>query len=370
MNICGIIFSDYNGTLQELTHVRTVASLPFGGRYRQIDFILSNMVNSEISSVGVITKSNYRSLMLHLGSSQEWDLNRKNGGLTLLPPFATGNIGNYRGALDELQAALLFLKAQNTPYVLLADSSTICNIDFRPVLRTHIVNNNDVTVIATKASEPSTQKFDVVLESEDGLTASAVSVGTFVKPGEYSGMGMFLMGREALIELIEDSAARGLYHFDRDFLQRRFNKGELKIGIHTFDGIVLCNSDLASYYKNSMALLNETVKDSLFRPESPIYTKVNDEIPTFFGMDSNVSNSSIAGGCSIEGTVEGSILFRNVKIGKGAIVKNSIIMKGSVVSDNAVLDHVIVDKNATISPYTWLYSTAGNPLVIQKGETV
>ena len=186
----------------------------------------------------------------------------------------------------------------------------------------------------------------------------------------FEGMGSFIISREKLINVIEEYTARGNFSFKRDYIQRQFNLGELSINVYEFFNEVLWNLCIADYFKNNLSLIDEEVSNAIFRQDAPIYTKVHDEVPAYYGMDSEVADCSIADGCVIEGKVEHSVLSRNVKICKGAVVKNAIIMQDSVVGENAILDNVIVDKSNTITPYTWLYSSADNPLIIQKGETV
>lgn len=371
MDLAGIIFSDaFNKSLDELTRNRTVASLPFGGRYRQIDFVLSNMVNSGITAVGVITKSNYRSLMDHLGTSQEWDLNRKKDGLKLLPPFVSGQSAEYRGKLDMLRAGLSFLNYRSEEYILIAETNIICSIDFAPVLKAHIDSGCDVTVVATRAEENAGDPVELVLEPAGDGTAATLSVDYTAKAGMYESLNMYILSRELLTQSIENMGAQGLHHFERDFLQRGLNNGWLKVGIYEHQGVALRNSSVAAYFQNSMELLDEKVMDGLFRPDAPIYTKVRDESPSYFGDDAEVSDCIVADGCTLNGHVERSILFRAVIIEKGADVKNTIIMQGSRIGEGAILENVIIDKGVTVRPYIHLRSSERHPIILHKGEVV
>jgi glucose-1-phosphate adenylyltransferase len=371
MDLAGIIFSDaFNKSLDELTRNRTVASLPFGGRYRQIDFVLSNMVNSGITAVGVIKKSNYRSLMDHLGTSQEWDLNRKKDGLKLLPPFVSGQSAEYRGKLDMLRAGLSFLNYRSEEYILIAETNIICSIDFQPVLKAHIDSGCDVTVVATRAAGNTNDPVELVLEQAEDGSVSSLSVEYAAKAGMYESLNMYILSRKLLTQSIEDMGAQGLHHFERDFLQRGLNNGRLRIGIYEYRGIALRNSSVAAYFQNSMELLNEAVMDGLFRPDAPIYTKVRDESPSYYGDDAKVSDCIIADGCTINASVERSILFRAVTINKGADVKNAVIMQGSRIGEGAILENVIIDKGVTVSPYVHLRSSPHHPIILHKGEIV
>jgi glucose-1-phosphate adenylyltransferase len=183
-------------------------------------------------------------------------------------------------------------------------------------------------------------------------------------------MGVFVVGREMLVDAIRASYSRGYVHFERDYLQRRFNDGALKVGTYVFDGVLLNNSDIDSYYANSMALLDKTVRDGIFRPESPIYTKVRDEAPTYYAEGSSLSNCIVADGCTMRGAVSDSVLFRGVTVEKDAVVKRSIVMQGAKIGAGAVLDCVILDKNVIVSAGACLKGTPKHPVIIKKGETV
>lgn len=373
MEMVGIIFSNiYDNAMADLTYSRTVASLPFGGRYRQIDFVLSNMVNSGISRVGIITKYNYQSLMDHLGSCAEWDLNNKNGGVYLLPPFITGQTGVYRGKLEALHVALNFLSKRQEEYVLLSDSTTICNIDYTPVLEEHIASGSDVTVIAHAFGEADRGvSHDLLLHADDTGTVTDMAVDVQEEQsGSLVGMGMFLMKREQLIEVIQTSVARDLHHFEREFLLRRFRLGNLAVHVSKFDGVVLRNDSVTVFFKNNLRLMEERVRKDLFRSDRPVYTKVRDEIPSFYGEDSVVNDCIIADGCRIEGNVERAVLFRDVKIGSHSFVKNCVIMQGTVIGENCRLENVILDKDVTVCDGVELKGVSTSPIVIKKGKTV
>ena len=293
----GIIFSNiYDTALGVLSANRTVASLPFGGRYRFIDFTLSNMVNSGVRNIGVITKYNYQSLMDHLGSCQEWDLNNKNDSLYIIPPFASGRSEVYRGKLEALHTSINFLKSQKSQYVLLSDTITICNIDYREVLEEHIKSGADVTLIATKPANY-TDDHVVVVEADSDNKATKITLNYPASEKALVGMGMFIMDREILIKEVEEAVADGFFHFEKDFVQKKFNLGTLNINIYEFEDVVLRNKDISTYFKNNLSLLDEKVRKGLFKKNSPIYTKVRDEIPSYYGENSVVNECVIADGC-------------------------------------------------------------------------
>ncbi len=375
MKMTGIIFSEmYSGSLNVFTQDRNMAAIPFGGRYRLVDFALSNMVNSGILNVGVLAKQHYHSLMDHLSNSQEWDLNRKIGGLQLLPPFATedAHTGGSRGKLDELRNALDFLEniADNTPYILLADAYVLCNIDYRAALEDHIASGCDITMLATKETETSQINFASVMQADASHKVTTYALDCPAKPGNYASMGHMIISRELLINVIRDYTSRGIYDFLRDFIQHEFNRGRLSINLYEVDTTVLRIRDVKEYFQSSLAILDDDVSTALFRGDRPIHTRVTDEVPAYYGLDCQVERCVIADGCLIDGSVENSVLSRGVKVCKGAKVKNCVIMQGSVVGEGACLENVIVDKWVTISSGAQLRGLDSNPVVIRKGVTV
>lgn len=366
----GIIFSNiYDGALGDLTAKRTVASLPFGGRYRQIDFVLSNMVNSGITSVGVITKYNYESLMDHLGSCEEWDLNRKNGGLYIIPPFAFGRSDVYHGKLEALYTALNFLKSQKSEYIVLSDTITICNIDYREVLSAHIKSGKDVTAIAS-VPHSGADNYPAVFEIDSENTAKSISVNCAASDNSLVGFGMFIIERDMLIKAVEECASAGFYHFEKDFLQKFFNEGRISVNVYKYDDTVLRNRDIATYLKNNIKLTDEKINKSLFKPAAPIYTKVRDEIPTYYGETSSVNECIVADGCVIKGELENSVLFRDVKIDEDAKVIGSVVMQGTKIGKGAYIENAIIDKNVTITEGARLIGAKHSPVIIKKGETI
>lgn len=366
----GIIFSNiYDGVLGDLTAKRTVASLPFGGRYRQIDFVLSCMVNSNITSLGVITKYNYESLMDHLGSCEEWDLNRKNGGLCIIPPFAFGRSDVYHGKLEALYTALNFLKKQKTDYVVLSDAITICNIDYREVLAEHIASGRDVTAIASKPRSGA-NNYPTVFKTDASGAARSILVNCAADADSLVGFGMFIIGRELLIKVVEECTTAGFYHFEKDFLQKYFNEGNISVHVYQFDGVVLRNNTIAKYLKNNLLLTDETIREGIFQHSRPIYTKVHDEIPAYYAEGSVVDECVVADGCIIEGDVEHSVLFRKVNIGEGSKVAGSIVMQGTRIGKNVHIEHAIIDKDVVITDGVRLVGAPNSPIIIKKGETI
>ncbi|MBP5289593.1 MAG: glucose-1-phosphate adenylyltransferase subunit GlgD [Clostridia bacterium] len=370
MKAMGVIFSNiYDSALAQLTSMRTVASLPFGGRYRFIDFVLSNLSNSGIYNIGIITKYNYRSLMDHLGNLSDWDLNRKNESVLFLPPFVTGNTGVYKGKLEALHSAMNFIETSDHDYVIVCDSTVLCNVDFRAALRQHARSGCDVTILANREPFDPPKKHPLILKADKNNLVTDILIDTFVQPDSYVGLGMFIFNRKHLLEVLEETYAKGLVHLERDFLQRKLNENALTISVYPVKGVVLRNEDIRSYYANNMALMDKAVRDDLFNPDRPIYTKVRDEAPTYYGEGNSVKNSLIADGCKVNGTVENSVIFRGVSVEKDAAVVSSIVMQGARIGKGAHLECVILDKNVTVNDGTVLKGTPEHPVIIQKGET-
>ncbi len=371
METMGIIFSNiYDSKLGALTEIRTAASIPVGGRYRQIDFILSRMANSGIKHIGIVTKYNYQSLMDHLGSCQEWDLNLDTKGVCLLPPYSTGHNGVYRGKLEALLNALPVLESGNQEYVVLADTNMLAAVDFRKVVAAHVASGCNVTVVTKQGvADGKTLCHFAVKEDENGV-ATAMSCD-YVAPADYAvSMGMFVMKRKQLIEVIKELVPHGYYHFERDFLMNISQMGQLKLNVYHFEGEALSTDSVEAYYANNMKLLDADVRKSLFKGEVPIYTKVRDEVPTLYGKTAAVANCIVADGCRLNGVAENSVIFREVKIANGAEVKDSIVMQGCTIEKGASIQYTILDKNVTVKEGTKLLGSPEHPLIIRKGVTV
>lgn len=371
MKMIGIIFSNiFDRALGDLTKQRTLASLPFGARYRLIDFVLSNMSNSKIDHIGVITKYNYESLMDHLGSCEEWDLNRKNGRVVIIPPFSNGPGEIYQGKLQALQGAMTFLKRAKGHHVLLSSSNVICNIDYDDVFKSHIKSGKKVTIVCHQHMSDNPQdKKELVLSHKNNKATDIIIDHTYTKDN-LIGMGMYIVEKEFLLNVIDDCVSHGLYNLEKDFLQKYFLQKNLDINLYVFKNSVLTISDVTSYFRCNELLLNKDIRNDIFNPQNPIYTKVRDEIPTYYNTNCNVDNCLIADGCKISGNIENSIIFRDVTIEEGAFVRNSIIMQGTVIQKNSYIQSCIIDKDNIITENKTLIGDPLSPVIIQKGQTI
>ena len=371
----GIIFPNtYDSLIPELVSERLMASIPFAGRYRMVDFILSSMVNSGIGNVSLIVRKNYHSLMDHLGAGREWDLTRKNGGLNIVPPFAQKNIKMYTGRVEALASILEFLKDQKEKYVVMSDSNIAVNFDFKKFMDAHIASGADVTVAYSESELPAgaMKKNDIGTNMyysfgiEDGRVVR-LDICSQESGFQNFSMNIYIMDRELLIEQISTAYLHGYSYLERDILAPQLDK--LNVQAYKFEGYLARICDLKSYFDENMKLLDETNLDGLFARDS-IYTKIRDDNPTRYIGEVKVKNTMAADGCVIEGEVENSVLFRGVKVAKGAKVKNSILMQGSVVEAGANIEYLVMDKNVTITAGKEMKGTGSFPVYIGKFQTV
>ncbi len=369
--VCGILFSNtHDDIITDLTEKRTLGSVPFGGRYRLIDFPLSNMVRSGVSQVGVITKYNYQSLIDHLGSGREWDLTRKVGGLHILPPFGnTTHDGIYRGKMEALRGALDFLTHSKCKYVLMSDCNIISNMDYTPFVEYHIQKGADITMMykTVNVSEEEAAVSTLVKLDSTGRVCD-VMIDPKTEGMNQLCLDVYVVEKDLLVDLIREAAAKGEVSFDRSVLQGK--KDSLKIYGYGYDGFVEDIYTMQSYYRANMDLLNPEARKVLFPVDRPVYTKIRDEVPVKYGIDAVTKNSLIADGCIIEGNVENCILFRGVIVKPGARVKNSIIMQGSVIGSKCEVSHVIADKNVVFNDYRVVTGTIDYPVYLAKGSRV
>ncbi len=363
----GVIFSSINDELvPELTKVRSKGSIPYGGRYRLVDFALSNMVNSGITTVGILTKNNYQSLMDHLGSGKEWDLARKEGGLILLPPYSDESEVLYRNRLEALKGATAFLKKAKEDFVVIADSDSVYKLDYSKVIEEHVAHNADITMVYHEHECGETKSYMMLETAADGRIVSAdVNVAGEGVRKHY--INVLVARTTYLLGLLQTAIARGLTSFSRDLILPGLKTS--RIYGYKLNGYFTEIDSLRSYYKANMDLLDKNVRKEIFG-DRDVYTKVNDAPPANITSTAHVSNSLIHDGCLVEGTVENCILFRNVKVGKGAHLKNCIIMSENVIGENCNLAYVVSDKDSSVSNGVTLAGCEQQPYFINKGSRI
>ena len=375
-NAMGLIYTgDRDEQLGVLTSSRAVAAMPFCGRYRLIDFPLSSMTNSGIRNIGVIAQRNYNSLMDHLGSGKEWDLHGKRSGLEVLPPFmqqdgAPVNAGSYTGFLDAMRANLHYLRRSKERYVVITDTHMLFSARFDQMVEAHEQTGADITLLYTSDPKVRRNSAGRYIEVNEEGRVTGLEVDPVIAHMPMTYMEAFCVRRELLIDLVDRAYARGMHHFTRDLLMSGIYDKSLKIYGFEHQRRVWSIDSIQSYFDCNMELLSKDVRKGLFSSERPVLTKLRDEMPSRYLSGAQVKNSLAADGCIIEGTVENSILFRGVHVGKDAVVRNSIIMQDGVVLSGACLDHCILDKQVVIRQNTHLIGPATYPIVIPKDMVI
>jgi len=367
-NVIGVInLGNTRTLLNELTRNRSIASVPFGGRYRFIDFALSNMVNTGIQKVAVFTLNKSRSLLDHLGSGKEWDLDRKQGGLFVLPPAISYTSDVYKGDLQNFYGHIDYFNRSKEQYVIVSSSHMICNIDYKQAMEQHIESGADITVVYKEATDFDEEDLSGGLFFEIDATGRVRKMLEKLNGSRKIYMETFIIEKNLLVSMIEKSIRQeefSTYNMIRNSLLT------LKVMAYEHTGHLAIVNSINSYYKHSMNLLNPEVWRSLFFQPNLIYTKVKDEPPTKYVVDSDVKNSLVANGCIIEGTVENCILFRGVKVRKGAVVRDSIIMQDCEIEEGSQVEGVIFDKEVHISQGKTITGDKLMPSVITKRSLV
>ncbi len=369
MNVMGIIFTN-DASLGELTNKRTMASLPFGGRYRQVDFALSNLSCAGVRHVGIISRHNYQSLMNHIGDGEEWGLELEEGGLEFLTPYAQSVTHTYRGKLESLNNAMDFLEyGADDELVVMIDSAVLSNVDLTDVLNKHVASGKDVTVVTKAGICDGEKKIDLALKLENGEVTDMV-VDYAAGEDYVASMDIFVVNKKWLMKAVKEMIARDKFHMDRDLVLGGWNRGVVSVNVYPFQGVAMFNESVEEYFYHNLSLIKKEIRHDLFHGNHPVYTKVRDRVPTYYGESCEIEDCLVADGCMLEGEVENSVLFRQVTIGEGAEVEDCIIMNDCVVGEGASLKYVILDKNVTVTPGAKLCGTKKNPIIVKRGETV
>jgi len=368
----GLIFAyRSDSALRELTVHRNTCSVPFGGRYRVIDFALSNLVNAGVSDVGLIVQASYQSLLDHVGSGKDWDLSRKRGGLRILPPFSYADThgiqeGSYRGRMDALAGVGDYLENIRQDYIALVGGNQVANIPMADVFRQHLDSGADITVVCSPQLQGAPSGSVYVTAGTGGRVVDvAVHPAT---PTGYESLEIYILSKSLLLSLVGHCASHNISSFGHGVLQSMVNT--LKIYPYLFDGFAPRLQSVPAYFQANMALLDPAVRAQLFDPARPIRTKDRSDPSTYYAPGARSVNSLVGDGCIIDGEVENSVLFRGVRIEKGARVSNSILMQGAVVKAGAVLNYVIADKNVTVGAGRMLMGSDTYPLAIAKNAEV
>lgn len=374
-DVMGIIYTTKDDVaLRELTASRAVAALPVIGRYRIIDFILSSMVNSGIRNVGVIMQKNYHSLMDHLGAGKEWDLHTKNDGLFILPPFQTReNVGHYDGTIDSLRSNVSYIRRSKQEYVLFSSTYSVFNVTFDDMLREHVESGADVTLMYTKrpngcGARPYNNSSHNYLQLDDKGNVLDIEIGATTPTYENFSMNVILIKRTLLLHMIDQAVAHGIHDMHRTLQSQYLKSGLLKIRGYEHKGYHQRVESILSFYHLNLDMLDANLRREFFGPH-PVYTKVRDEVPARYGTFATAHNSLVADGCIIDGTVENSVLFRGVRVRRGAVVRNCVIMQDCDIQENVEIENVIFDKAVTIRSGK-LIGQSEYPIVIGKNTTL
>lgn len=360
--VIGLITCNYSSKeTSALTECRPVASLPYLGRYRLVDFAMSNLVNCGIRTIGMVMPYNYRSIIDHVGSGKEWDLDRKNGGLFILPgsAFGTSRTG-ARFLLRDLVHNKVYFTRSTSDAVIFSTSNFVFNVDLDKVYDAHKASGADVTVLTKTASEkdPDVTAFDV----EDGRVKGVHHGVTF---GETMFLDCFIIGRQLLLDMFD-------WYAPTDYLDlfeaMAGDFGRINVRTYDFDGYVAPIFNKRSYFRANMDLLDPRISSELFPSDRSIKTKAHDTPPAKFEVGSRVVSSRISSGCRIYGSVSDSILGRNVIIEAGATVRNSIVMQGCVVKSGARVENAIVDRSNVVPAGTELRGTPDEVLIKEKAR--
>ena len=370
MNITGIIFAN-DGTVSSLTEKRTMASLPFGGRYRQVDFALSNLACAGIHRVGIVTRHSYQSLMNHVGSGEEWGLEMEEGGLEYLTPYSSSKVSDYRGKLESLYSAMSFLAyGSDDELIVMIDSAILSNLDLSKVIASHVVSGKDITLVTKTGIANGNRVLDLAVKLDKHGEIADMAVD-YAAPSDYeASMDIFVLNKGWLVRQVKEHIAHNLYHMDRDLVLGLWQKKALSINVYPFDGVAMFNESVEEYFVNSLSLTKKEIREDLFGKNHPVYTKVRDRVPTFYGENCHIENCTVADGCMLGGTAKNSILFRQVTLYPGAEVESCVIMNDTVVGEGAQLKYVILDKDVIVRPGAKLMGTPTMPVIISRGEVV
>ena len=373
MNAVGLIFADsYDVALDELTAQRTLAAIPFGARYRVIDFKLSNMVNAGIRNIGIITTQKYSSLMWHIRGGSFWDLDRKQSGIRFLPPYAYEGVNsNYENRLEAMLAHLDYLKECREKYVVFGCCNYVENVSYEDAMKMHVDTDATITCIYTKNPiNKSTNLHVTTFEiDDDGKITGCYFEDKLNGSPKNVSANTFIIKREELIQLIEKASRSGGVSFRNDVLIPLVKQGKV-MGCEATRPMLFLD-DLSCYLKSNLKLLEPDTRKQLLKNEDrPIVTRVKDSAPTRYGKDALVTNSIIADGAIIDGEVRNSIIFRGVRVKKGAVVENSVIMQDSTIGTGAHLNYAVIDKDAVIQDGRLLSGYITHPFFAGKGVVI
>ncbi|MBE5930656.1 MAG: glucose-1-phosphate adenylyltransferase subunit GlgD [Lachnospiraceae bacterium] len=369
MRALGIILAGGNSSrMQELSNKRAIAAMPVAGSYRAIDFALSNMSNSHVQRVAVLTQYNSRSLNEHLSSSKWWDFGRKQGGLFVFPPTITNDNGFwYRGTADAIAQNLTFLRNSHEPYVVIASGDCVYKLDYNKVLEYHIEKKADITVVTTEIQkEDELDRFGIVEIDGDGRILD-LQEKPLAPVGSTISAGIYVIRRRQLIELMEEAAKEERFDFVKDILIRY--KDAKQIYAYKMDTYWSNIASVDAYYRTNMDFLDKNIRNYFYKEYPDVYSKIDDLPPAKYNPGAVVKNSLVSSGCIINGVVENSVLFKKIFVGNNCTIKNCIILNDVHIGDNTYLENCIVESRGTIRPNSKYVGEDGKvKIVVQKDD--
>ena len=370
MQALGIVtFEDNTATIEGLGDYRPVPAISFMGRYRIIDFILSNMTNSGIDSVQVYCKEKPRNLFEHLGDGSHYNINSKRGMLRILYGEKSFSSQVYNHDVANYLLNMQYIELDPNPYVVIAPSYFVYSIDFNDVLKQHVESKADVTILYSSTNDGKRAFLGCdTLEMDKTHSVTAFGKNRGSRKNETISMEAYVMRKDLFISLVKEAAEVSSLYWFKDILKDSL--GELRVQGYSVRGFVACINSLPEYYRWMMSLRDPSTASGLFKPGWPIYTQTSDSAPTKFTDDAEVKGSVVANGCVIDGTVQDSIISRNVRICHGAIVKDSIILPGAYIGEDAKLDHVVVDKYAIIHHVKALKGTDDDLVYVKRRDRI
>lgn len=354
--------------MQELSQKRAICAMPVAGSYRSIDFTLSNMSNSHIQKVAVLTQYNSRSLNEHLSSSKWWDFGRKQGGLFVLTPTVTADNSNwYRGTADAIYQNMSFLRNSHEPYVVIASGDGIYKMDYNKVLEYHIAKNADITVVCRDMeTDMGVERYGTLRMNEDYRVEDFEEKPLQARSRTIS-CGIYVIRRRLLMEMIEKCAEEDRYDFVRDILIRY--KDQKKIYGYKIKDYWRNIASVEDYFGANMDFLKPEVREYFFKQYPDIYSKVEDLPPAKYNVGSQVKNSIVSSGCIVNGVIENSIVFKKSFIGNNCVIKNSIILNDVYIGDNTYIENCIVESRGTIRANSRYVGEEGQiKIVVEKNE--
>lgn len=353
---------------KSLCRPRPAYMLPFGGRYRLVDFMLSNMVNHGISTIAIFTGEKHRSAMDHIGDGQPWELDRRISGLHIFPPQRNDDFSTLNGELNQFHLSEEYFDNVKEENLYFIGKNTLAKIDLSKAYQQFIDDDADITLIYTevKNDDRHLKNEKIIFDEQGNFINLGKNLGTDDKVNLY--LGSFFIKKSIFKELVKISVEQGEVRNLQDAFIK--NKDEYKITSFKHDGHVEKIKDLPSYYRASMSLFEPELFEQLFFENGSVYTRVKDEPPTLYSNESKVENSLVANGCVIEGEVSNSIIFRGVKIEKEAVVKDSIVMQKSVIRKGAYVVKSVLDKHTIVDERVTIVGTKSNPYVVEKSTRI